>query len=313
MLDLPLWPLMGRYDQSRNRLTSNIQVGQLMYKSVRGCLFPIVFTCNQYMWGGGRGWGAEVLEMKSVSTAQSLSRFFFGNHLMYEAFNSTLTPIHSTAPPPPPTPKMATRTNKKHRCVCVCVCGGGCTERELIGLDVLLYISNIAPYKAEEKKRRWKKGVNNEPKWAINKMQTTMWMQQNKTHQQTKQITCCGFCNNLSWVPTLFFSWVSNSSTQKSCRSITHSMVRERERERKRERERERERGREGEDTHTHTQKQKKKSSFTLAKKHLHRDPSNHSQCKLAPPLPPPPSPPHTLHSNFFPCFSSTPVLIIPA
>ena len=61
-------------------------------------------------------------------------------------------------------------------------------------MDGLLYMSNIAPYNEKKKKKKWKKGekkkeATNEPKRAINEMQTETRKEKTKSTHVADSVT----------------------------------------------------------------------------------------------------------------------------
>jgi len=89
-----------------------------------------------------------------------------------------------------------------------------------IGLDGLLYMSNIAPCNEKEKRKKEKKEANNEPKRAINEMQT-----ETREEKKRKKInTCRGFRDSFNVRGFLLFFCISDSSTQRSYRPSYHSL-----------------------------------------------------------------------------------------
>ena len=95
------------------------------------------------------------------------------------------------------------------------------TQRETgldwTGLDGLLYMSNIAfltmkKRKKKKKKKKKKKEANNEPKRAINEMQT-----ETREEKKGKKIsTSRGFRDSFNVRGFLLFFCISDSSTQRS-------------------------------------------------------------------------------------------------
>ena len=94
--------------------------------------------------------------------------------------------------------------------------GGGRERSDWIGLDGLLYMSNIAPYNKKRKRKEKGKPVMN-PNEPLTKCKP-------KREKKKKINTCRGFRDSFNVRGFLPFFCISNSSTQRSYRPSYHSL-----------------------------------------------------------------------------------------